>query len=70
MSQRSRPRTLRVVATDTQGWSAENTIRVSMGGDRPARKRAERGQDKALVPWAGRGLLGTRLGPNKNGSHW
>ena len=41
-----------------------------IGSDRPTRERAERDQDNALEAWPERGLLGTQLGPNKNGRQW
>ncbi len=37
---------------------------------RPTRKTAERDQDNALEAWPEHGLLGTQLGPNKNGRKW
>ena len=61
---------LRVVATETRGNSAADEIRVEMGEDRVARERAERDQDNALEAWPEHGLLGTQLGPNKNGRRW
>ena len=61
---------LRVVATDTAGKTAVDEIQVLLGSDRPARKRAERDQDNALEAWPEHGLLGTQLGPNKNGRKW
>jgi hypothetical protein len=33
-------------------------------------QRALRDQDNALPPWPERGLMGTQLGPNKNGRKW
>ena len=61
---------LRVDVTDTQGNTAVDEIRVLTGPDRPARVRAERDQDNALEAWPEHGLLGTQLGPNKNGRKW
>ena len=61
---------LRVVATDVQGNLAEDLIRVLIGTDKPARQRAKRDQDNALEAWSEHGLLGTQLGPNKNGRKW
>ncbi len=61
---------LRVLATDTQGQTASDEVMVFFGGNRPARERAERDQDNALEAWPEHGLLGTQLGPNKNGRKW
>lgn len=61
---------LRVAVTDTQGNTAVDEIRVLVGSDRPSRERAERDQDNALEAWPEHGLLGTQLGPNKNGRKW
>ena len=61
---------LQVVATDKRGDTATGEIRVLVGSDRPSRQRAERDQDNALEAWPEHGLLGTQLGPNKNGRKW
>ena len=61
---------LRVVATDIKGLTATDEIRALVGSDRPQRQRAERDQDNALEAWPEHGLLGTQLGPNKNGRKW
>lgn len=42
----------------------------SASGDLTERERLERDQDNALGPWPERGLLGTQLGPKKNGKKW
>ena len=61
---------LRVIFTDTQGGTGTDEIHVVIGSGRPARERAERDQDNALEAWPEHGLLGTQLGPNKNGRKW
>lgn len=61
---------LRVVALDRDGRSAADEIRVLIGAERTVRERAERDQDNALKAWPEHGLLGTQLGPNKNGRKW
>lgn len=61
---------LRVVAKDAQGKKGSDEIQALFGSDRPSRERAERDQDNALEAWPEHGLLGTRLGPNKNGRKW
>ena len=62
---------LRVPAEDVNGKTAEDSICVLVGTAAvPPRKRFERDQDNALSAWAEHGLLGTQLGPNKNGKKW
>jgi hypothetical protein len=41
-----------------------------VSGDHGHRDRVERDQDNALDAWPEHGLLGTQLGPNKNGKKW
>jgi predicted phosphodiesterase len=62
---------LLVTAEDVNGKRAVDSIRVLIGTAAvPPRKRFERDQDNALSAWAEHGLLGTQLGPNKNGKKW
>ena len=61
---------LRVTVSDAEGNTAVDEIRVLIGRDRPSRERSERDQDNALEAWPEHGLLGTQLGPNKNGRKW
>ena len=61
---------LQVIAMDADGQSATDEILVLIGTDMPHRRRAERDQDNALEAWPEHGLLGTQLGPNKNGRKW
>jgi predicted phosphodiesterase len=58
-----------VSAEDEGGNVATDEIRVVIGV-LAERKRAERDQDNALGAWPEHGLLGTQLGPNKNGKKW
>lgn len=60
---------LREWAQDIDGRGAEDTICLRVGA-MPASlmERHERDQENALP--AGHGLLGTQLGPNKNGRKW
>lgn len=63
--------TLSVTLSDAEGHEAKDTIRIVMGQSAyhpPARK--QRDQDNAIEAWPERGLLGTQLGPNKNGKKW
>ena len=67
---RSGTHPLRVVAVDADGGTCRDEIRTFVGSNRPARQRAARDQDNALEAWPEHGLLGTQLGPNKNGRKW
>jgi arsenical pump membrane protein len=55
-----------VVEADKRGKIATDGIRLVVG-DRAERKRLERDQDNSLEAWPEQGILGTLLGPNKNG---
>jgi Icc protein len=62
---------LQVWAEDADGKTAADTIRVLLGTASPVlQERRSRDQDNALQAWPGHGLLGTQLGPNKNGKKW
>ena len=62
---------LSVTVEDAHGASATDTIRIVMGRTAyQAPTRAERDQDNTVGAWPERGLLGTQLGPNKNGRKW
>jgi Icc protein len=62
---------LTVVATDDKGRTSEDSIRLVLGASAyKAPERSERDQDNAVAAWPERGLLGTQLGPNKNGRKW
>ncbi|MGI3779129.1 MAG: hypothetical protein ACRYGC_17705 [Janthinobacterium lividum] len=55
-------------ATATSGASGEDTIHA---GPPPAPADAPAGSDAhALAAWPERHLLGTQLGPNRNGRKW
>ncbi len=58
-----------VSVEDSHGKVATDEIRV-VSGDPAKRERVERDQDNALAAWPEHGLLGTQLGPNKNGKKW
>jgi 3',5'-cyclic-AMP phosphodiesterase len=60
---------LGVSVVDARGKIATDEIRLVIG-DREERERVERDQDNALEAWPEHGLLGTQLGPNKNGKKW
>jgi 3',5'-cyclic-AMP phosphodiesterase len=62
---------LRVAITDQNGKTAEDSIRLVLGASAyKLPERSERDQDNAVAAWPERGLLGTKLGPNKNGRKW
>ena len=61
---------LTVEATDIFGATGTDTIAVAAPQYRPPRRRADGSDADALGPWPERHLLGTRLGPNRNGKHW
>jgi 3',5'-cyclic-AMP phosphodiesterase len=60
---------LQVAAADERGFAATDEVRLVIG-DLAEKQRAERDQDNALEAWPEHGLLGTQLGPNKNGKKW
>jgi Icc protein len=60
---------LKVCFRDAHGKVASDEIRLAVG-QRTERKLEERDQDNALEAWPEHGLLGTQLGPNKNGKKW
>ena len=61
--------TLSVRFEDLQGKVASDEIRIAVG--RRAKRNFEaRDQDNVLAAWPEHGLLGTQLGPNKNGKKW
>jgi hypothetical protein len=60
---------LAVEAEDVHGTIARDTIRFLVG-ELTARELMDRDQDNALKAWPEHGLLGTQLGPNKNGKKW
>ena len=60
---------LKVSVEDTHGRIATDEIRV-VSGDLAQPERAARDQNNALEAWPEHGLLGTQLGPNKNGKKW
>jgi 3',5'-cyclic-AMP phosphodiesterase len=62
--------TLIVEATDTAGATSSDTIIVAAPGYRPPRRIADGSDADALGAWPERHLLGTRLGPNRNGRKW
>lgn len=62
--------TLTVEATDPSGNTDADTICVATPGFRPPDRAADGSDADALEAWPARHLLGTRLGPNRNGKQW
>jgi Icc protein len=60
---------LKVSFKDENGTVASDQIRFA-ADQRSERKFERRDQDNALEAWPEHGLLGTQLGPNKNGKKW
>jgi 3',5'-cyclic-AMP phosphodiesterase len=60
---------LKVSFKDAYGTVASDEIRLAVGQLRE-RKSEKRDQENALEAWPEHGLLGTQLGPNKNGKKW
>ena len=61
---------LTVEATDGEGMTDTDTIIVATSGHRPPHRIADGSDADALSAWPERHLLGTRLGPNRNGKQW
>ncbi len=60
---------LKAVAICKDGVERSTSVRLRTGV-MPEREFAELDQDNAVGEWSERGLLGTQLGPNKNGKKW
>lgn len=60
---------LKAVAVDSQGNELLSSLRLRVGPF-PELNFAEVDQENAIGEWTERGLLGTQLGPNKNGKKW
>jgi 3',5'-cyclic-AMP phosphodiesterase len=65
-------RVMQVVYRDACNRRASDVIRVCLNqsGRYVEPDRRSRDQDNVLGPWMERGILGTQLGPNKNGKKW
>jgi len=57
---------LTVSVEDANGRTATDEVHVAIG-ESAQKARAIRDQDNALLAWPEHGLIGTQLGPNKNG---
>ncbi len=61
---------LRVRVEDVCGGIGEDKIRVAFGARSEMPQRLKRDRENCLAAWPEHGLLGTQLGPNKNGRKW
>jgi hypothetical protein len=63
---------LKVEITDAEGKSAVDEIQVAVNSAQksPADARPGLDMDNVIGAWPERGILGTQLGPNKNGRKW
>jgi hypothetical protein len=61
---------LTVRATDTIGNSDTETIRVAGGSYRAPQRTANGSDADAIGAWPEKHILGTQLGPNRNGRKW
>jgi len=64
------PFTLTVEAADDLGNTDRDTIVVAVPTYAPPHRIADGSDADAIGEWPERGLLGTRLGPNRNGKKW
>jgi hypothetical protein len=62
--------TLTVEARDPLGNTDTDSIVVAVPGFRSPHRTADGGDADAIGEWPERHLLGTRLGPNRNGRQW
>jgi 3',5'-cyclic-AMP phosphodiesterase len=62
--------TLTVEATDASGGTDTDTVVVATPGFRAPDRVANGSDADAVGAWPERHLLGTQLGPNRNGRHW
>jgi hypothetical protein len=61
---------LTVRASDSAGKSDSQTIRVAREGYRAPQRKADGSDADAVGAWHEMGILGTQLGPNRNGRKW
>lgn len=61
---------IRVEAEDASGRIGVETIEVATHAHLDTRRHADGSDADAVEPWPERGILGTQLGPNRNGREW
>jgi 3',5'-cyclic-AMP phosphodiesterase len=64
------PFSLTVEAVDRKGYRDAETIQVATPGHRFPRRTADGSDADSVGAWPEKHLLGTQLGPNRNGKHW
>jgi 3',5'-cyclic-AMP phosphodiesterase len=64
------PFVLTVEARDNSGQIDTDTIRVAVKGHRPPDRTADGSDADTISVWPERHILGTQLGPNRNGRPW
>jgi 3',5'-cyclic-AMP phosphodiesterase len=61
---------LTVRTTDSIGNSGTETIRMAAGSSRVSQRNADGSDAYAVGAWPEKHILGTQLGPNRNGRKW
>jgi hypothetical protein len=62
--------TIIVEATDDRGATGRETIELASAADLAVERRADGSDADAVAAWEARHVLGTQLGPNRNGRKW
>jgi len=65
-----RPFELTVEAEDRSGGFDSESIRVPMPGGSASMRSADGSDADCVGAWPAKHILGTQLGPNRNGKHW
>ncbi|WP_331295115.1 hypothetical protein [Methylobacterium hispanicum] len=63
-------RRIAVRAWDAEGGRDEDAVEPARAGASPPVSKGVGSDADALGSWPEKGLLGTQLGPNRNGRHW
>jgi 3',5'-cyclic-AMP phosphodiesterase len=64
------PRVLTVEAEDGAGNIGTDSIELNPLGDCPRSPLDDGSDANAIGPWPAKHILGTQLGPNRNGRQW
>jgi hypothetical protein len=62
--------TILVEAEDATGAVGRESIELSSDHDFEVERHADGSDADRIGAWEARGILGTQLGPNRNGRHW
>ncbi len=57
-------------ASDANGRIDEDQVEPAEPGWMPPKRQADGSDGDRVGPWPGKGILGTQLGPNRNGRQW